>query len=222
MPRPAVHWKELATLLAIGLAVVFLWDTVAVYPLKVLVVFLHELSHALAALLTGGSVQEIRVDPDQGGSCVTVGGSRFVTLSAGYLGSLAWGGAVLVLATRTRHDRKIAGVLGAVLVAATLAYVRPLGSFGFAFGAAAGALMLLAAARLSHGANDWILKVIGLTSCLYAVLDIKSDVLDRSQAPSDAAMLAEATGVPTLVWGIVWISAAALGALGFLLAACRK
>jgi hypothetical protein len=47
-----------------------------------------------------------------------------------------------------------------------------------------------------------------MTSCLYAVLDIKSDVLDRPHLPSDAAMLAEATGIPTVFWGILWIGVA--------------
>jgi len=40
------------------------------------------------------------------------------------------------------------------------------------------------------------------------VLDIKSDVLDRPYLPSDAAMLAEATGIPTVFWGMLWIGVA--------------
>ena len=57
--------------------------------------------------------------------------------------------------------------------------------------------------------------VLGLTSCLYAVLDIKSDVLDRPGLPSDAAMLTELTGLPTLFWGVLWITLA-LAACGLL------
>jgi hypothetical protein len=52
--------------------------------------------------------------------------------------------------------------------------------------------------------------VLGLTSTLYAILDIKSDVLDRPHLPSDAAMLAEMTGIPTAAWGILWIAIALL------------
>jgi hypothetical protein len=40
------------------------------------------------------------------------------------------------------------------------------------------------------------------------VLDIKSDVLERPELRSDAFMLAELTGIPTVVWGFLWISAA--------------
>ena len=56
-------------------------------------------------------------------------------------------------------------------------------------------LALLVCARYLSGLwNRRLVLVLGMTSCLYAVLDIKSDVLDRPNLPSDAAMLAEATG----------------------------
>ena len=41
------------------LAVVLLWGTWRIDPLKILVFFFHELSHGLAATLTGGSIVEI-------------------------------------------------------------------------------------------------------------------------------------------------------------------
>jgi hypothetical protein len=203
--RGRVNRKEFWGLLGIVAAVIFLWDTPAVYPLQVLVVFFHEMSHGAAAILTGGSIREISVVPEQGGFCVTEGGSRFLILSAGYLGSLAWGGAILVLSSRTRHDRLIAGVTGALLAATSLLFVRPFLSFGFLFGTASGAALVASAARLPAGFNDFVLRVIGLTSCLYAILDIKSDVLDRRGIGSDADMLAEITPLPSVAWGALWI-----------------
>jgi hypothetical protein len=50
--------------------------------------------------------------------------------------------------------------------------------------------------------------VLGLTSALYALLDIRSDILSRPYVQSDAAMLAEITGIPTVAWGILWIGVA--------------
>lgn len=49
---------------------------------------------------------------------------------------------------------------------------------------------------------------MGLTSCLYAVLDIKGDILDRPELPSDAWMLAQLTNIPTMAWGVAWIAIA--------------
>jgi hypothetical protein len=185
----------------------FLWDSVVVYPLKIFVVLLHEVSHAAALLATGGVVDRITLDPYQGGETFGAGGSRFLVLSAGYLGSLAWG-ALLVAAAHTRKLRSelVVGVVGGVVVALTLLYVR--NPFGLGFGLLFGSALVLAASRLPSLWNGRLLMALGLTSCLYAVLDIKSDVLDRPGLPSDAAMLAELTGVPTLVWGTLWIGAA--------------
>ena len=73
-------------LIGIFIVIVFLWNTQFVYPLKIFVVFMHEVSHGLAALATGGSIKEIQVVPQEGGHAITAGGSRFWTLTAGYLG----------------------------------------------------------------------------------------------------------------------------------------
>lgn len=185
----------------------FLWESPVVYPLKIFVVLLHEVSHAAALLATGGAVDRITLDAYQGGATYGVGGSAFITLSAGYLGSLAWG-ALLVAAAQTKRIRAnlSVGLVGGIVAGLTLLYVRSL--FGMGFGMLFGAGLMLAAARLPALWNRRLLLALGLTSCLYAVLDIKSDILDRPQLRSDAAMLAELTGIPTVVWGGLWIALA--------------
>jgi hypothetical protein len=218
MPRA----KQVGILIALMVAIALAWDTRAVYPLKILVVFFHELSHALMALATGGSVEEIRLDSAQGGYCVTRGGSRFLILSAGYLGSLVWGGAVLLLASRTGSANFTTGALGAVVLTVGILLIRPVLSFGFFFAGLAGAAMLIAGLYLTPRANAVLLRVIGLTSCLYVILDIKSDTLDRSHLESDARMLAELTGVPTLIWGGLWLLLALATTYAILRAAMRQ
>lgn len=187
----------------------YLWDTAFIYPLKLFVVLLHEVSHAAAAVVTGGTVDRILLNAQQGGATYTRGGSAFLTLSAGYLGSLLWGVLFVVLAfSRWLKPRWIMGTVGALVLLLTLFLVR--GLFGMAFGLAFSAALLAGAKYLSQGWNRAFLLGLGLTSTLYAILDIKSDVLDRPQLPSDAAMLAEMTGIPTAVWGFLWIGIALL------------
>lgn len=190
-------------------AIWYLWDTPAVYPLKVFVVLLHEISHAMVAVATGGTIDRIVLDPNQGGACYCPGGNPFLTLSAGYLGSLAWG-ALLISAGQMKrlNSRWVTGAVGLLVVGLTLAYVRS--TFGFWFGLAFGSVLFLGALRLSAAVNQGILLTLGLTSCLYAILDIKSDVLDRPELQSDAAMLGELTGISTVVWGGLWITIAVL------------
>jgi hypothetical protein len=184
-----------------------LWDTWLVAPLKLFVVLLHEVSHGLAAVATGGAIERIVITADQGGACHCGGGDAFLTLSAGYLGSLMWGTLLVYLAARpARRSSWITALIGGAIGLISLLYIR--NAFGLLFGMAAGAALIAAARYLSSAANTRILWVLGLTSCLYAVLDIKSDVLDRPELRSDAAMLAELTGVPGMVWGVLWIGAA--------------
>ena len=78
-------------LIGIFIVITFLWNTGVVDPLKIFVVFMHEVSHGLAALATGGSIKEIQIVAQEGGHAITAGGSRFWTLTAGYLGSFGVG-----------------------------------------------------------------------------------------------------------------------------------
>ena len=188
-------------------AIWFLWNTPVVYPLKVFVVLLHEVSHAIAAVATGGSIQRIELTLDQGGACFCPGGNAFLTLSAGYLGSVAWGALLLSLATGAAKRHRFALMtIGALLAAMTVLYVRT--AFGLVFGLAAGFALIAAARSLPAAFQKGTLLVLGLTSSLYAILDIKSDIIDRPELQSDAAMLADLTGVPTVAWGIFWIGIA--------------
>lgn len=212
--------RRLAVPVIAALVALLLWDTPLVTPLKIFVVFLHELSHGLAAVLTGGSIVRIEITPDQGGLCVTRGGWRFLVLSAGYLGSLSLGALLLVAAARWRRDRLLVALVGLVTLGVTLLYVRS--SFGFVYGIAAGACLIVASRKLSEGVCDGILKVIGVVSCLYAVWDIASDTLFRSLAQSDASALGRITGIPGAVWGAFWIGTAVVVTVLALRSAARS
>lgn len=191
-----------------------LWNTPIVYPLKIFVVLLHEVSHAAMAVATGGTVQRIVIDRYQGGATYTSGGNSFLILSAGYLGSLLWG-SVMVVAAQARRIRAdwVIGAIGGLVVVLTAVYVRS--EFGIVFGILFGAALVVASRKLPAAMNRSLLLTLGLTSSLYAVLDIKSDILDRPGQNSDAHMLAHLTGIPTLVWGGLWIGIA-LGVSGLL------
>lgn len=207
--KPAARRR---TRLLLGIATFYvllwlLWLTPVIFPLKIFVVLLHEISHALAALATGGVVERIVLDMNQGGATYILGGNAFLILSAGYLGSLLWGLLLIELAgARTQRARWAVGVLGACVLLVAALYVRNM--FGFVFTALFGAALLLCARRLPARGVANVLLVLGLTSALYALLDIRSDILSRPQVRSDAAMLAEVTGVPTVVWGVLWIGIA--------------
>ncbi|MEJ6396891.1 M50 family metallopeptidase [Yoonia sp. 208BN28-4] len=193
------HWQ----LLALVALVFALWSTPVMVPLKILVVMLHELSHAIMALVTGGEIVSLSVNANQGGEVWTRGGNRFLTLTAGYLGSLLIGLGLLIAALRTHLDRVLMAGFGIALLVVTALYVRDL--FAFGFGAGTGAIMLAVARFGSIQVNDLILRVIALTSIVYVPYDIFSDTIARSALRSDARMLAEEFGGATMMWGGLWL-----------------
>jgi len=198
-----------------------LWNTPIVYPVKIFVVLLHEISHAVVAVATGGTIQRIEVSPLQGGLCYCSGGNDFLTASAGYLGSFAWGAAMFSAARSRRIKAEwVTGFIGLLVTALTVLYVRT--PFGVVFGVVFGLAMVGSSWKVSRSLNRSLLLALGLTSALYAVLDIKSDILDQPLAESDAYALAQMTGLPTLFWGVLWIGLTLAGSFWLMRRAYRE
>ncbi len=193
------HWQ----LIAIVALVFVFWATPVVLPLKILVVFLHELSHALVIIFTGGSVESFTISPQQGGLVIGRGGNRFLSLFAGYLGSLVIGIGLLIIALRTHWDRVVLGGFGILMLLVTVLYVRD--PFAMAFCVGVGTAMLAMAWFLSRPVCDLFLRIIGLTSMIYVPYDIFDDTIRRSGMRSDAYMLAEEFGGTTMLWGGAWL-----------------
>ncbi len=214
--------REVAALGVVLLFIGFFWSTWVVYPLRLLVVFFHEISHGLAAIATGGEIVEIQITPDQGGLCTTTGGNRIVILMAGYLGSLFWGGALLVLSSWPRLEKNLAALLGILVVVVACMYIRPVQGYGFAFMFLTGVVITLCAIHLPPLMNGLLLKVVGLTSCCYALLDIRRDTLENPPLHSDAQQLAVLTGVPVWAWGLIWFAVAVPALYVFLRMATRR
>ncbi len=202
--REAHPILTLLGLLAIGVLLTIFGGTVWTAPLEILIVFFHEAAHALMTVLTGGRVVEMAVTIDQGGHVISAGGNRFLILTAGYLGSLLIGAALLIAGMRSKHDRAILLALGVLVALITVFFVRNM--FGITYGLLAAALMIGIARLLPEIASDYTLRLIGVMSLLYVPADIFSDTIDRSHLHSDARMLAEEFGGTTMLWGGLWLS----------------
>jgi hypothetical protein len=84
-------------------------------PFKLITVFLHEASHAVACKLTCGDVEGMEVNANEGGSTTTRGGIYWLILPAGYLGSSFWGMALILASTNLLTARIAAAGLGLAL-----------------------------------------------------------------------------------------------------------
>lgn len=196
------------------LPIIFFWDSYLIYPIKLFVVLLHEISHGIAAIATGGNMVDIVINMNQGGLCRTSGGIKFIVLSAGYLGSIFWGGIILVVSSKYSFDRQISGIIGSLLLIIGIIYVENF--FGKMFTIGFGFCMILIGWKAAGFINDFILKTIGLTSIVYSIIDIKSDTISRNIHVSDAARMGELYFGNSSFWGVIWISIATVAAFIFI------
>ncbi|MDQ7089636.1 MAG: M50 family metallopeptidase [Methylococcales bacterium] len=196
--------KQLAYLIFLMGLITYFWEHPVLYPLKLLVVFFHESSHALATVLTGGQVKEFVINYEQGGHVVSLGGNRFIILSSGYLGSLLWGVIIYVASVQILYDKVLMGCLGVSIILITV--LLSSSKFSWLFGLTSGIGMLVIARFLANSYNDFLLRLLGLTSMIYVPLDIYSDTIFRAHLESDAYMLAQHTGGSTVLWGSLWIA----------------
>lgn len=206
--RHQFEGKLFLALAAAAVAGVLFWNTWPLYPFKLLVVLMHESGHAAATLLVGGSVQSIRVSPDQGGLTVSLFRPsllrEIVISSAGYVGSAISACVLLWLAARSREGRwPLVALAGWCALVAAL-YVRDAFTLLFTAGCAL-ALFVVArygAAFLRRG----VLVFLAAFSSCYALYDIRDDLLHLGSwsGATDADALARVTLVPAIVWGIGW------------------
>lgn len=214
--------KEIVVAGAMFVAAVLLWNTFLLYPVKLFVVALHELSHGLMAVIVGGKIDRIQIDYRIGGYCAyflpaSAGFfSKSLVASAGYLGSMVWGALIFITASRSKRDRVITLIIGFFMLILSVFVIKTGELFGILFCFAFAALLFASYKWLPQGFHDYFLKFLGLTSCLYVLIDIKEDLIDRSGIGSDADAIAEMLGVPSLSVpiGITWVILA-LAALFF-------
>lgn len=207
--------KNIIIILAVLLVLAFaFWDSIFIYPFKLFVVILHEMSHGLAAVMTGGRIVEISISPDVGGYCryLTTGGffSGIFVASAGYLGSTLAGCLLLFMALKWHMARYVNAFIALLLLGTTLFYVRQ--PFGIVFFLTVTIVLFLMSFKASQYINTIFTAFIGLISCFYSVVDIKEDLIMRTGIGSDADAIAAMLGVPALsiVIGLFWMALAAV------------
>ncbi len=229
--KPQVKLLLIATLITVALWFIPFADYL-VYPIRLFVTFIHEGSHALAAFLTGGSVQSLTIASNGSGAVYSAPSGWFgqiITSSAGYLGTTVFGVAMLFLIRRSVSPHKVllasgvfVGVMTTVfgILSPVFNFLSLQVSFGSVlFTAIAGILLsagLIALAKYSS------VKVASFAVAFLAVqclLNSLSDLatlffinapLIGSDMHTDAANMANATGLPSVLWVLIWIGVSIL------------
>lgn len=199
---------EIFIILAATLCSIFFWDSIVLYPIKLFVVLIHEICHGIAAVLTGGKILGIKLSLELGGQCETAGGMSFIIASSGYLGSLILGSLLFLSSYRQMLNLWFSSVLGTLLIVFSANYMR--GATGIVFSIVF-ALILFFSPRIFNGKiNSYLMRIIGLISTFYVIVDIKEDLLTRAFKTSDAEAIADTTGIPAIYWGLLWFAISAI------------
>ncbi len=206
--------KELIILSVIAVFAILFWNTGVIYPVKLLVVILHEMSHALVAIFTGGSVTAMDVSTNLAGGVTSEGGNEFLIASAGYLGSLVFGILIFISADNRKLSIWISTIIAVLLLLFTANFFsNPIVIF---FSLLFAALFYSSPRFFKKEVNYWTMRTIGLLSSMYVLFDIKEDLLTLAYRKNDAQQLAIITSAPAIVWGIIWF-VITLSALFFLI-----
>lgn len=202
----------LTTLLWACAATVILWfvplASLALYPIRLFVTFIHEGSHALIALLTGGRVFEIVIAPDASGYTLTQGGFEPLIVMAGYLGATVFGAALLALGRRPSAARQALTVSALLVLLLTLVFVHLLhNAFGFFWGLAIAVALFMASRRLSARGTELTAMFLGVQCVVNALFDLRTLVglsAGFGGPPTDAVLMSRIIPLPPVVWALLW------------------
>jgi len=204
--------KQFLEIAILGFIIVisfFLWDTIIVFPIKLFVVLMHEISHGIAAILTGGKIISMEINLNLGGKLESEGGTPFIIASAGYIGSFIFGAALFYSAYNKNHGVTIISSISIIIL---LFAVNVIEDFRLSLISIFSASLLFIISKFSPDKiSSHIFKMIGLISCLYVLFDIKEDILSDSSINSDASFIAELSGIPENVWGFIWLLISIVG-----------
>ncbi len=179
-------------------------------PFTWITTFFHEVSHGLAAIFTGGSVDKIHLHLNGSGLCYTQGGNSFLVAFSGYTGAVLWGMLLFSMADLLNHKSTniVAMFLAALIGITALLWGRDI--LTWIILAVLLALFISIVKLQETRAVKLSLKFIGI----FVLLDaIKAPLhLIDGRHYGDGARLSDLTGIPELLWVLVWLVFGLLGA----------
>jgi len=172
-------------------------------PFKWLESYFHEISHGLAALVTGGSIVKIQLFPNGAGLCTTRGGMSFLISFMGYAGAALWGmGIYFVASMHQRIAQILSGIIALLLVTTLVFWARDILTFIII-----AVLLAVVLLKFKYSKLSYLQLSLQITGALILLNSVKSPwYLVDGRNIGDGAALSQLTGIPELLWVIVWFS----------------
>lgn len=191
---------RMVIILLVYLALRYLGGSVGrtiLYPVTLLVTFLHEFGHALGAILTGGSVEALQINQDGSGYTRTLGGTLGVILAGGYIGSAIFGNFLFYIGARKPMMAHITMyVLSSLMLISAVFWFNSMFTTGLLVVFAM--ILFFIASRRVYEAE--VLMFLGLASIIYIVQDFNVGPSSDLKAYADLFIF-----IPAVVWMYVWL-----------------
>ncbi len=166
-------------------------------PLILFVTFLHELGHALGALITGGEVVGFVIRGDGSGVTTTAGGMRSIIIMGGYIGSAILGNLMFYIgAKKEKWASPTLYFVAVMMIVISIVWFTSLFTTTFLI---LFSVALLALARWTHF-DQSIVMFLGLASIIYIIQDFNVGPTSDLAAYADLFVL-----IPANVWMYVWL-----------------
>jgi hypothetical protein len=181
-------------------------------PFNWLESYFHEMSHGIAALITGGSIVRIQLFTNGAGLCTTQGGSAFIISFLGYAGATFWGWAIYrVASAHQRAAQAFSAIMLLLLASSLIFWARDLLTIFILLVLAVMFVLTIKMQQLRF--LQLLMQFFGLSILLNSLFS-PTYLLDGRDL-GDGAALASITFIPEFVWVIIWF-VLALAALYFL------
>ncbi|MEW6195840.1 MAG: M50 family metallopeptidase [Bacteroidota bacterium] len=203
------QYLELISLATIIIITILFWETFLIYPIKLFVVTLHEISHGIAAILSGGTVESLDIGLNLGGVCISGGGDQIFIASSGYLGSFLFGSAIFYSAYNYKLGKWI--LLSTALILFIFLVNTSANTTFILVSILLIAILTLVNYFLPKLVFNYLVKSIGLISCIYVIVDIKEDLLSESVITSDAVIIENLTGINSYLIALIWLVISLIG-----------
>mmetsp|Transcript_6259 Transcript_6259/g.13560 ORF Transcript_6259/g.13560 Transcript_6259/m.13560 type:complete len:326 (-) Transcript_6259:121-1098(-) len=178
------------------------------YPFLIFSTWIHEMCHAIAGLMSGGSVQNLKIYPDGSGLAYVSTSNLAFVYSAGYQGTAVVGCLLLILRRTKSGPRSGTMALAVAIVLTCLIWVRSFFGFFFLFGL--GIALGAAAWKLpsTHIRNLYI--ILAVTCTLNSITSIQvlfgeNQVVNGQPSSTDAHMMAVIQGGNHAMWALLWL-----------------
>ncbi len=187
-------------------------------PLNQFATMVHEMSHAIMCVLTGGYVSGMTIVADgqgHGGLTMAHGGIPFLVTQAGYLGTAFFGCLLVYLSQFHRLSKALLVGMGSLMGIASVFFIAPTifspifvqALFSLLWGVAMSAVTIYLGVKLKDSKANLVVLFLAIYTAMDSLRSISvvlSASIFGSTAWSDATVMEHNFILPSLFWSFLW------------------